>query len=83
MEKAKPGQATLFSTRVENWHSRRVGWKRANDNVAWSERAFVRNRVEMEVKSKQGLEIGYYASSVVTKRRVTSFNKAAWRESYR
>lgn len=52
MEKAKPGQATLFSTRVESSDSRRVRWKRANDNVAWSERAFVRNRVEMEVKKQ-------------------------------
>lgn len=76
---AKPGQATLFSTCVEISDSRRVIWKRGNDSVAWSGRVFVRNRGNgSEKRARVGN--GCYASSVVTKRRVTSFRKAAWRK---
>lgn len=79
MEKAKPGQATLFSTCVEISDSRRVISKRANDNVTWPERVFVRNRGNGSEKQAR-FGNGYYASSVVTKRRVTSFGEAAWRK---
>lgn len=79
-KKLKRDKRRYFATCVESSDCRRVvRWKRANDNVAWSERAFVRYRGHgSEKQAKVGN--GYSASSVVTKRRVTSFGEAAWRE---
>lgn len=80
-KKLKRDKRRYFLRCVESSDSRRVISKRANDNVTWPERVFVRNRGNGNGSEKQArLGNGYYASSVVTMRRVTSFRKAAWRK---